>query len=271
MSLLNYRVIQFLRDPLRGEGRNIGVIVFSQSWAGFKSIGMIDEAAKPELFGYMSVAGNSYKESIWVFGEWIEWFKDLCNEDRGNPDKINNELDALKEQTPYFSATGGGVIETGSNAPKFALGELYDELVGQPLAKPKNDFQDDVFEILKRSEITFYTEFERAVEITIESEPGKAPIVFTLDYFLDGPKKLGFKVIRFRKARRQQLTMKVNDAIHAFTDAQNSGFLDRNRCVVLCDTDKDSVHLERLKSVAMVINITKEDAHREISRIHIGT
>jgi len=271
MPLLNYRVIQFLRDPIKGEGRNIGVIVFNQSWAGFKSIGMIDEFKKPELFGFISVAGNAFKESIWVFGEWIEWFKALCNEAEGNPDRINIELDTLKEQTPYFSATGGGMIETGTKTPKFALGELFDELVGQPLARPKNDFQDDVLEVLNRSEITFYDEFERAVEITIESEPGKLPIVFTLDYFLDGSKKLGFKVIRFRKARRQQLTMRVNDAIHAFTDAQNSGFLDQKRCIVLCDTDKDSVHIERLKSVATVINITKEDAHREISRIHIGT
>ncbi|RLL51722.1 hypothetical protein D8Y20_08520 [Mariprofundus sp. EBB-1] len=269
INIMEYRLIQFSRNPLREEGKNIGVIAFDGSWAGFKAIGMLDGVERAELYGYSSIAGPDYRESLWVFGEWIEWFKSLCMESEGNRERINAELSELENQTLHFISTKGGYYETTGEHPETALAELFEELVGKPPSGPKEGFKELLEKILHRAEIIFYPEFDRDVEVTIDPENGASPIVFTLDYYLGGEKRVGFKKIRFQNARVAALDAKVNDAIYTFSEAQKTGFLDKERCVVLCDTPsaKRANYIDRLQSVATVIDISKHRAYWDISTI----
>lgn len=269
MSMIEYRIVQFSRNPMREEGRNVGVIAFDGAWAGFKAIGMFDGLDRPELYGYSSIAGSDYRESLWVFGEWIEWFKALCVESEGNQDKINEELNELENHSLHFMATKGGYYDMQGRQSESALAELFDDLVGQVRIGDKKGFKELLEQILHRSEIIFRPGFDRDVEVTIDPEDGASPIVFTLDYYLGAEKRVGFKVIRFHNARIAALDAKVNDAIYTFSEAQKTGFLDKERCIVLCDTPsaKREVYVERLQSVAKVIDINKQDAYRRIASV----
>jgi len=271
MMLLDYRIIQFSRAPMRCEGRNIGIIAFDTAWAGFKSIGMFNANDKPNLFSFSSVAGSEYKECLWIFGEWIEWFKALCIEAKGNPGLINKELDALQEDALHFSAIEGGCVEMLNESYENTLEELFSELVGQPLIPVQDTFKSDLEQALGRAEIAYLPGFEKGIEITIEERGGQPAAIFILDYYLSEGKRMGFKVLRFHHAHTKSLITKLNDILTAFTEAQRTGFLERDRCIVLCDTaiGKKSNYVERLQSVATVINVTEKDAHRKIYDIYI--
>ena len=263
---LHYRLIQFFPKPLREEGKNIGVIAYNGRWAGFRGIGMREDSPRPNLAGYATIAGET--PEIWVFGEWIEWFKALCRESEGNADRINAELDALPEQSPQFAATPGGVADLAGEKPETVLEEIFGELVGEPRPRRRSRFREQVRDVLIRSELWFLPGFEESVEVTLQTGRPE-PEVFTLDYFLEGRRKAGFKVIRFKGARRDILDARVNDAIHAFSVSQESGFLDRGCCVVLCDgpCENRQRHEDRLLAVAILVDVTREDAHRRLSAL----
>ncbi|RMF46950.1 MAG: hypothetical protein D6751_03775 [Deltaproteobacteria bacterium] len=263
---LHYRLIQFFPKPLREEGKNIGVIAYNGRWAGFRGIGMQEGSPRPNLAGYATIAGET--PDIWVFGEWIEWFKALCRESEGNADMINAELDALPEQSPQFAATPGGVARLDGEKPETVLEEIFGELVGEPRHRGKPKFREQVRDALIKAELWFLPEFEEAVEVTLQTERPEAE-VFALDYFLEGQRRAGFKAIRFKGARRDALDARVNDAIHAFSVSQESGFLDRDRCIVLCDGPCESRqrHEDRLLAVATLIDVTREDAHRRLTAL----
>jgi len=268
MSGMEYRLIQFSRNPMREEGRNIGVLAFDGSWAGFKSVGMVDGLDRPDLSRFSSILKDGY-ENLWVFGEWIEWFKALCVESDGNHHIIHEELDALESISPHFRATKGGYYEMDGERQETALEDLFSELVGQPSGGPKPSLRETIYQIMIRAEVTYRPEFEEDVEITIQSDEGQSSLVFTLDYFLGAEKRVGFKIIHFKNARTATLDAKVNDAIYTLSEAQKRGFLDKKRCVVLCDTPsaKRAAYIDRLQSVATVIDISKHRAYWDITTI----
>lgn len=88
-------------------------------------------------------------------------------------------------------------------------------------------------------------------------------------YFVQREKRIGFKVLRFKSARKNTLEQKVNDAIYAFTNAQQVGMLEKESCVILCDTPNQEKmsYVDRLLSVANVIDITKPEAPTKITEI----
>lgn len=267
MNSFEYRLIQFLQDPIREEGRNIGVVLFNGTWAGFRSVGMIDGHGKADLSRFIGIAEDN-KESIWVFGEWIEWFKALCTESKGNNEIINAELDALENHSPQFIATTGGYFDSESEDAESALRELFQELIRQPRSSAKPEFQEQLEQSLIKSEIPFHSGYDKSIEVTIEPGEAKPPIVFTLDYYIDGERKIGIKVIKFHHSRASVLDTKTNDAIYTFSQAQLHSFLEKDKCIVLCDSPTESKlsYVERLSEVATVIDITKDGASGKIAR-----
>ena len=265
MSLLNYRIIQFFDNPMREEGRNIGIIAYDGHQAWFRSLGMIEGLDKPDLSQFRAVAAAA-KNDIWVFGEWIQWFKDLCLETEGRTDAINSELDRLANQSPQFGATVGGYYELGELRPETAVQELFDELVGTPRRQGKPKFKEMVDEVLMRSEVTFRSGFDESIEVTINQPESDQPVHFILDYYLDARSRVGFKLIQFKGTHAKVLSERVNDAIYAFSEAQRLGFLEKDKCVVLSDspTKGKIPFLNRLRSVATVIDVSEREASRKI-------
>jgi len=262
---IQYRLIQFLADPMREEGRNIGVLAFDGRWAGFKGIGMTG-GTRPNLSGYATITGNS--PDIWVFGEWIEWFKSLCRESEGNVERINTELNLLPDHSPQFAATDGGLADADGRTSETVLEDLFGQLVGEPRRRGNPVFKEQVREALIRSELWFIPGFEESVEVSLRTESPE-PEVFMLDYFLEGEQKAGFKTIKFKGSKSDTLDAKVNDAIHAFLAAQDNGFIERERCFILCDApcQNRKKHENRLSSVATLVDVTRDDAHRELASL----
>lgn len=250
---------------MREEGRNIGVLAYNGRWAGFKGIGMAD-GIRPNLSGYATITGDS--PDIWVFGEWIEWFKSLCRESEGNTERINTELNMLPDHSPQFVATNGGLADAGGRTPETVLEDLFGQLVGEPRRRGNPIFKEQVREALIRSELWFVPGFEASVEVSLQTDRPE-PEVFMLDYFLEGIQKAGFKTIKFKGARGDALDAKVNDAIHAFLAAQDNGFIERERCFILCDApcQNRKKHEDRLSSVATLVDVTRDDAHRELAAL----
>jgi len=272
MSLLNYRIIQFFKNPMREEGRNIGIVAYDGKHAWFRSLGMVDDLDKPDLSRFRSIAGE-FKSDLWVFGEWIQWFNDMCRESEGNTETIDRELDGLANQSPQFGATPGGYYELGEQRPETAVQELFTEIVGGSKRQEKQKFKDVVDEMLIRSEIPFRPGFEEGIEVTITATEDEQPVRFILDYYLENETRVGFKLIQFKGARAKSLSERVNDAIYAFGEARKHGFLDKKKCVVLCDSPSKEkmAYVDSLESVATIVDVTKRDAHRKILNICAGT
>lgn len=269
MIRLEYRIIQFFPEPSREEGRNIGIIAFGGNWCGFKAIGMMDRVKRPDASAYASIAPEN-KECLWVFGEWIHWFSSLCRESKSNVERINFELDNLALHGPSFSATAGGSYEMDASQPETVLDAIYSDLVGRTMRAKKKSFDEMILEALMKSEVYYNPAFESNIEVTIAAPAKKTNVVFMLDYYL--PKReyqVGFKVLRFKSARKNTLGQKVNDAIYAFTHAQEAKMLEKERCVILCDTpnQKKMSYIYRLSDVSNVIDITKPEASTKIAKI----
>jgi len=121
-----------------------------------------------------------------------------------------------------------------------------------------------------RSEVYYNPAFEDSMEVTIATSSKEADVVFMLDYYLvQGGKRIGFKVLRFKSARRNTLDQKVNDAIYAFTHAQQVGMLEKDKCIILCDSPSQEKmgYVDRPLSVANVIDITKSEASTKIAEL----
>jgi len=269
MIQVDYRIIQFFPEPSREEGRNIGIMAFDGCWSGFKAIGMMEGVERPDISAYASIASEN-KECLWVFGEWIHWFSSLCHESEGNVERINFELDSLALHGPSFSATAGGSYEMDASQPETVLDAIYGDLVGRTMRAKNKSFDEMITEILMKSEVFYNPAFEDNMEVTIATETSEPDVVFMLDYYLvQREKRIGFKVLRFKSARKNTLEQKVNDAIYAFTHAQNIGMLEKDKCIILCDSPSQEKmsYVDRLLNVSNVIDITKPEAPTKIAEL----
>src|ERR1039457_5260093 len=70
---LSYCLIQYLDDPVRNEGRNIGVIVQGFGRACFRALGVSGTRVDVTLFETIA----RKKDVGWIYREWIDWFNDV--------------------------------------------------------------------------------------------------------------------------------------------------------------------------------------------------
>lgn len=267
--MIEYRIIQFFPKPEREEAKNIGVIVFDENWVGFNALGMIERVDKPDYTAY-SFLPKAYHESLWVFGEWIQWFQSLCRDTEGENNHIHKELDQLALHSPQFYATNSAYFDTRSERRKDALDLIFLDVVGTPTKAREPIFEDHLEELMIKSELAFDPAFEGDIEVTANLETGEVA-VFMLDYFYTKNEKLvGIKNIRIQKAQYKALDTKVNDAIFAFTTAQNIEMLTKDTSIILIDTPtnhRKATYVSRLQAVATVIDITKPEAATKLRNI----
>lgn len=252
---LEYHLIQYVADPLRGESRNIGVIARSPDKRGFRAIG-VDREGNID-FGYFdAIAGGAAGASCWVYGEWVNWFRDLSNTETSSPEEFQSALASL-ESGSRITAVPGGILEMPDGGPiDDALDYLFGRLVGNPPRKKKMNFNEALERSLAESGITSRRDFMRDAEVTF-LVPGGPPLAVQMFCLLESKPRTVFKVVRF-KAGRTSLIRQVNDAVFSFEKVVEHGFADKEHCVVLTEkpTAAAEFHVERLAGLATLVDVT---------------
>lgn len=266
--MLKYWPIQYIDDPFRGEGRNIGVMVRGNGQTLFRCIG---DSGKDSVDTVpFSRISKITRENTWVFTEWVAWFRELASDFDSNENGLQHRLQQLEIDCAPFAASKEGLLEApeGEGLEKMA-DWLYNRLVRPPRLQ-NSSFNESIEDFLRRSETKYADGFERNIEI--EFTPENAPAArIGVNYALTGTRKALFKVIRF-KGSREHLVKRVNDVIFTFQQAVVHGFTSRKFCFALTDTptkhNEDLVTL--LADCCTVIDITKDGSARELEMIVKG-
>ena len=98
--------------------------------------------------------------------------------------------------------------------------------------------------------------------------PGAKPFITTFPYAITEEPRMGFKTIAFHGAKKD-IQQKVNDALLSFQRAVESGFLVKERCIVLTQTipKVNKIYAEELEGLARLVNVTAGDAAQRLFQI----
>lgn len=264
---IEYHLIQYVDDPLRGEGRNIGVVARMDYEAGFRSIGL-DGFGRVDLGCFSSLSGRA-KGDAWVFAEWIDWFRSLVGKEAWNPEAYDEALTELESAGGRIVARKGGVLDASEDSSlDDALDHLFKRLVGKPARPRKHEFDERLEQILQQSEICFWPDFARDVEVEFQPGEGKPPETVRLFCLLENKPRTVFKTVRFRTGG-ENLIRQVNDAIYTFQKVVEHGFAEKERCVILTEAIPASAsgYGTRLAMSAHLIDIHQDNAAASISNI----
>lgn len=265
---IEYHIIQYIDDPLRGEGRNIGVVARRDYEAGFRFIGL-DGLGRVDLGCFSALSGRAGRDA-WVFAEWIDWFRSLSSKEKWYPEAFDEAIAELESSGGgRIMAMKGGVLEGAEEGYlDAALDYLFGRLVGK-LAKPrKHSFGERLDQILQESEICFRPDFIRDAEVEFQPGEGKPPETVRLFCLLESKPRTVFKVVRFRTGG-ESLVRQVNDAIYTFGKVVEHGFAEKSRCVILTEAIPagGTSHARRLSEAGFLIDIHRENAAAIVNNV----
>jgi hypothetical protein len=271
---LRYRIIQFVADPYREEGRNVALVAYANEKTYLRALGM-DENGHVNYLWFERLLTESQKEDAWVYREWANWWRELVGEGVKNSETVDDTLNRLNAKGGSMMVTDGGILEMpDEDEPQVAVEWLYRRLIGD-----EDIFIRDLDRVLEVSEIKYQKGFMRDVAVRLNplSEERGHEIDIHFPYLIDPSpgnrqERTAFKVIRFVGIEQEDLLRGVNDVIYSFEIAQRRGYLDTARCIVLTDSplpEHQNLY-DRLALVAGVIDITADDASSRILRVFIG-
>lgn len=263
---LHFHVIQYLDDPLTGEGKNIAVLAHDGRRAYLRMLGLEDYRLRTGFFSAISPKAHA---SAWVYREWAEWFQRLVNGGGGDQSAFESELARL-EQGRHLISTGEGILEIGpEDKPEEAMDYLFGRLVQVPKRSPALAFEDLLDELLSQSEIIFREDFHTDVEVELTPESGVPSVFLEFSYFLSEPRPAGFRTLLFEGRPSKSVEKNVTAIASTFERATSIGFLNRNRCVVLCDKlgDEQQPYIERLSELAHVLDVSDNATASTVHRI----
>jgi hypothetical protein len=253
---LSYSLIQYIEDPVRNEGRNIGIIVQGFGEACFRALGVNGDNVDVTPFEDLS---SRNKENGWVYREWIDWFNDVFSGRGKGLDHI--QTISRKLEGGNIVIRDGGVIDTLSDdSLDEAADELYSRMVSRPTRQTAVRFSDRINEFIKKSEISFRPGFEKDISIEFLPDLG-TPVSIALPFALLDKPRTAFKLVN-PKGSIDSLLRQINDAVFTFETVVANGFAEKNRCVVITDkVVKAKVqHLNRLSAYAQIIYLSDSDA-----------
>jgi hypothetical protein len=128
-------------------------------------------------------------------------------------------------------------------------------------------------DLLSESEIIFRKGFHTDVEVELTPESGGPSVFLGFTYFLSEPRPVGFRTPLFKGQPSRSVEKRVAAIVSTFERANSIGFLDRNRCVVLCDTtgDERRHYITRLSEFAHVVDASDDSAARSVHDIVYST
>jgi hypothetical protein len=266
---LQYRLIQYVPDMLRQEGRNIALIAYDGQRSYFKAIGLMDDGTI-ELDYYKTIAPHIASD-VWAFGEWINWFQDLIALEGSDIKKLNATLDMLETTgINIIARQGGEVIETEEEEAGSIIQKLYNDLITTP--KPRiQGFNERVEQAITLSKIKERKGFESNIEVEVRYQVTSPPVFLEFPFLLNAQPRTGFKLVQFRNREIHYIREQVHDVIYTFQKAIELDFLKKDRCVVLCDrpTRAKERYIAELSPFAHLIDVSGnlEEAGKQIQDV----
>ena len=265
---LEYRLIQFVPEPLRNEGRNIAIMAHDGKQAHFRAIG-VDASGEIDLESFKTMSGKA-RDNAWVYREWVGWFQDLRDNEGRDRAELFAILDALEFSNPNFVVRGKGEL-TDVTPYRFndALDRLFEELVGHPTKPKQRDFREQINQVLADSFVTRERGFEVDVQVEVSVKGKSRPLMLDFPYLLNGEKRFGFKTVKMRNTTEANLIAQVNDAYFTFERALDLGFLKEGQCIALSErpTDDRQRFAKKLASIAHFVDVSSTDAARYVGHL----
>ncbi|MCE5360490.1 MAG: hypothetical protein JJ714_05790 [Acidithiobacillus sp.] len=260
--IVEYRLLQFRELPERQEGRNFALMAKAEGQTHVRAIGL-KRNGFIDLNYYRAIAPHQSQEH-WVFGEWLQWLQDFATwSDAWNPEHpISDQIfDRIALEGRQITATPSRWEDWPDvNDVNILLDSLEERLIGTMTKPPEKPFSEWIDDVFSTSELAYRKGFARGVEVAFEM-PGGKPFVTTFPYAITEEPRMGFKAIAFHGAKKD-IQQKVNDALLSFQRAVESGFLVKERCIVLTQTipKVNKIYAEELEELAQLVNVTAKDA-----------
>lgn len=262
---LTYFTIQYVADPLRGEGRNVAVIGTTEGRGYLRAVGLAggDEI---DLAEFRAASGQSVEESATV-PDWIEYFRCVATDDARSPEVLKQILGRLSAADSAFVMGGAGETEIGRvEGPERAMDRIFERVVGHPPVERVDRFPDRLERLLHRAELRSYPDFWPNAEIDLKTASGT--VTLTFDFALVDAPAIGFRVVRWN-SNPAKTAADLRAAVAEFEQAWKCRFLSGLRSVILTDrkwpSGKLSDQLER--SRVTVIDVMADDASERLRRL----
>lgn len=283
--IVHYRLIQFREDPLRAEGRNVAVFTWNEEHVYLRALSATS-AGEVDSTIFERLLSPALRSNAWVYAEWVERWTDISRSCKGDPQRLQKELERLEETSgAHWVASEKGEIDIPSPpAPQNiwqnavnpnllavhnAADILYNRLISSGMAGDLPiSFLEAVDYTIMISEIVHHDGFSRSETIAVGKDAETETLLF-FPYFVDGPMRTAIKLACFNGPSWEAAVSMVNDTILTFDLAVTAGFIQRDHCVVLTDSPMGeySKLALRLERSATLIDVTATDPASQLHRL----
>lgn len=262
---LTYYTIQYIADPLRGEGRNVAVIGTAGGRGYLRAVGLHGDG-EIDVAEFRAASGQSVEESVTV-PDWIEYFRCVADDDARSPDWLARELQRLSASGSAFVMGSEGEADIGRiEGPERAMDRVFERVVGNPPADRIDRFPERLERLLHASEVRAYPDLWENAEIELKTSSG--PVKLGFDFALVNAPAVGFRIVRW-DASAATTGKTLRAALTEFRRAWECRFLSGLRSVVLTDRTWPNGKLadQLAQARVTVINVMADDALDRLRRL----
>lgn len=262
---LNYRIIQFSDDFIRGEFRNIAVLVDDGNKYELRTVDQELGTRNVETLS-MSLLSRSSIEAITTIAQWYHHFHTLADPRRYTCMELHRELDLISESDGQIIAFERGVVENAETKEIYQVANwLSRRLLGD-----STDFEGAVTDFLRRSEVEFTRGFKWRVMFSteIDSFPGRNAYFDFGRKLRNGQWNLA-KYLKIRYQTVEQVTNTVNSIHMSFEIVNKTKLLGHGGAFVISETIREDVQNEvnALRQYVHWIDITDPDSWQVMHRL----
>lgn len=272
MTRLEYRVIQYFKDPAVGEGRNLGVVVHDGRRAALKLSGL-DLGGEVDTSVFRAIDRKNGGQE-WIYAEWACWFQALIDQEGASQSRLWEALDRLGSGNPEWAAATEGSVEvedSGMPAIDQAVNDLFKRMVTAP--KRTCDWDNAKWGDPKRI-IQHYKLDQRpdyAEDLVVDFFDDKDPAgMAKFDFAFTGTEERPRTAIRvIRGQQRKTFSEQVAASAFMFQQAQAFDFVDKRGSLTLIRPAKRrrGVDLASLERFSEVVVLDSEAAAKRVAEV----
>lgn len=262
---LDYFAIQYVADPIRGEGRNVAIIGTAEGH-GYLRMAGLGRDGEIDLAEFRAATDAAVGDTAAV-PDWIEFFRCVAADDAHSPESLAKVLGALTTSESAFVAGAAGGAEFSSvEGPERAMERVFKRVVGIPPADRIDRFPDRLQRLLQLAELPAYPDYWPNAEIVLKTASGAKTLAF--DFALTRDPAIGFRVVRWA-SNGANAEADLRAALAEFLRAWECRYLSRLRSVILTDRAWPEGPQATLLADAMVtvIDVMADDAQDRLRHL----
>lgn len=249
--IMDYYILQYVKDPVRGAGKNIAVLAHSAGKAGFRAIGVAPDGSV-DISGFAALLGT--RKYAWAYREWVDWFIATVECEGRNADTFRSAIERLSAADCCIRPGESGSVELQDGSFDNALNDLFKKNVRLPRIDPFPEYTEKV---LNDTGLLLRSDFRRQVEIEFFDGKGNSQATVRVPFILEEKPRTVFMQVWSPGNNRQALLKQVAIADSTFRAMVTHGFVDQSHCVLLTGPlGKNGTVLAPLKSVATIIDVS---------------